>query len=216
MKIFGARISGKVQVFLNDNLLNIKSYEVANQLMIATCGITHFFESDEDVEILKQTISGTNSLSADVPCRTGYGDFQTTSDLADKVTLHLSSKNISPEIVIEPTCGQGNFIIASLKTFTKIKNIIAIEIYKPYVYETKFKILNYFLSTYHKNKPEIAIYSYSIFDFDFNEIAGIFSDRSVLIIGNPPWVTNSESGCLNSSNLPNKSNFKNHSNDGER
>ncbi|MDX9697365.1 MAG: SAM-dependent methyltransferase, partial [Bacteroidales bacterium] len=31
----------------------------------------------------------------------------------------------------------------------------------------------------------------------------------LLIIGNPPWVTNSKLGSLNSSNLPKKSNFKN-------
>ncbi len=31
----------------------------------------------------------------------------------------------------------------------------------------------------------------------------------ILVIGNPPWVTNSELGVLNSTNLPEKSNFQN-------
>ena len=49
-----------------------------------------------------------------------------------------SKKNISPKVVIEPTCGKGNFIIASLKNFDSISSIFGIEIYKPYVWETKF------------------------------------------------------------------------------
>ena len=34
-------------------------------------------------------------------------------------------------------------------------------------------------------------------------------DCEVLILGNPPWVTNAELGSLQSANLPKKSNFKN-------
>ena len=50
-----------------------------------------------------------------------------------------------------------------------------------------------------------------MFDFDFKKIANEYSNRNLLIIGNPPWVTNSKLGILNSTNLPKKSNFKNHS-----
>ena len=78
-------------------------------------------------------------------------DFQTNKDLAHKVVKQLSESNITPEIVIEPTCGKGNFIIASLTCFTSIKKLFGIEIYKPYVWETKFNILDFYLSNPNEN-----------------------------------------------------------------
>ncbi|MBK7883132.1 MAG: hypothetical protein IPJ81_04510 [Chitinophagaceae bacterium] len=125
--------------------------------------------------------------------------------------MHLASKNISPEIVIEPTCGKGNFIIASLCNFNNIKNIFGVEIYKPYVWETKFSIINFFLANPNSNKPEISISHCNVFDFNFKQIAKQYLSKEILVIGNPPWVTNSKLGSLNSDNLPKKTNFKNHS-----
>jgi len=124
--------------------------------------------------------------------------------------LHLSSREISPEILIEPTCGKGNFIIASLRSFKNIKNVFGVEIYRPYVWETKFSIVDFFLKNPNTNKPEISIIHCNVFDYNFEEIAKIHSNKDVLVIGNPPWVTNSKLGGLNSTNLPKKTNFKNH------
>lgn len=173
-------------------------------------GIMLFFDNDEELETLKEVLSISKNI-VEEPDRAEYGDFQTNSDLANKVTLHLASKNISPEIVIEPTCGKGNFIIASLRNFENIKNIYGVEIYKPYVWETKFSIVDFFLSNPDANKPEISITHCNVFDFDFKAIAKKHSTNDILVIGNPPWVTNSKLGSLNSTNLPKKTNFKNHS-----
>ena len=112
-------------------------------------------------------------------------------------------------VIIEPTCGKGNFIIASLSNFKTVKKVFGIEIYKPYIWETKFSILDYFLSNPNDNKPEITIKHCNIFDFDFKNISKQYPNEKLLIIGNPPWVTNSKLGSLNSTNLPKKSNFKN-------
>jgi len=71
--------------------------------------------------------------------------------------MYLASKDISPEIVIEPTCGKGNFIIASLQNLDGVENIYGIEIYKPYVWETKFRIIAFFLAHPDTHKPEISI-----------------------------------------------------------
>jgi len=210
MKIFEANITNQVSDFLNDNLKKIASCEKANQKMYDAFGILNFFDSDEELEMLKEVISKTNNI-VEEPDRAEYGDFQTNSDLANKVTLHLASKGISPEIVIEPTCGKGNFIIASLRTFKNIKNVFGVEIYKPYVWETKFSIVDFFLSNPIANKPEISIVHCNVFDFDFKEIAKKHSTKDLLVVGNPPWVTNSKLGSLNSTNLPKKTNFKNHS-----
>jgi hypothetical protein len=210
MKVFEANISHKVSDFLNQNLRNISSFELANQKMFDAFGIKHFFDNDEDLETLKEVISDNCNI-LEKPDRAEYGDFQTNEDLANKVTLHLASKNISPEIIVEPTCGKGNFIIASLKNFQNIQNIFGIEIYKPYVWETKFSIVNFFLENPKTKRPIISIVHCNVFDFDFKQIEKLFSEKDILVIGNPPWVTNSKLGSLNSANLPKKTNFKNHS-----
>ncbi len=210
MRVFEANITLLVSNFLNESLKEIVSIEKANQKMYDAFGIIHFFDNADDLQTLKEVISENKSISEE-PNRAEYGDFQTNEDLASKVTLHLVSKNILPKVVIEPTCGKGNFIIASLKNFKSITTIFGVEIYKPYVWETKFNIVNFHLENPKSNKPEISILHCNVFDFDFNKIAKQFYLEEILIIGNPPWVTNSMLGSLNSMNLPRKNNFKNHS-----
>jgi hypothetical protein len=207
-KIFEANISYQVLVFLTEFLKNVTSFEIANQKVFDAFGIKYFFD-DDDFQVLKKFLSLSNVNLTEEPDRAGYGDFQTNSGLANDVATHLSLKNISPEIIIEPTCGKGNFIIASLTIFKTVKKIFGIEIYKPYVWETKFSILDFFLTYPNSHKPEITISHCSIFDFDFKSISKQFPSDKLLIIGNPPWVTNSKLGSLNSTNLPQKSNFKN-------
>jgi len=209
MRIFEANISLQVCTFLKDFLNNTSSFESANQKMFDAFGINIFFENDDDFQELKESVSIVAISSVEEPDRAEYGDFQTNKDLANKVAKRLAKRNISPEIVIEPTCGKGNFIIASLSNFNAVKNVFGIEIYKPYVWETKFSILDFYLSNPDSNKPEITITHCSIFDFDFKNISKQFPSEKLVIIGNPPWVTNSKLGSLNSSNLPKKSNFKN-------
>jgi hypothetical protein len=97
MKVFEANITHQVSDFLNDNLKKITSFEKANQKMYDDFGIIHFFDNDEELETLKEVLSITNNILEE-PDRAEYGDFQTNSDLANKVTLHLASKNISPKL----------------------------------------------------------------------------------------------------------------------
>jgi len=209
MKVFEANITHQVSDYLNDNLRNVVSIEKANQKMYEAFGFTHFFDNDEDLQILKEIVSISQNIVSE-PDRAEYGDFQTNTELANKVASHLTTKNISPEIIIEPTCGKGNFIAASLKHFNSVKKVFGIEIYKPYVWESKFNIIDFYLNNPTEIKPEISIIHSSVFDFDFKTIAKENSTKEILIIGNPPWVTNSKLGSLNSSNLPKKTNFKNH------
>ena len=210
MKVFEANITPIVSNFLNESLREIVSNKIANKTIHKSFGIINFFETSEDLEILKNTISEIVSILEE-PNRAEYGDFQTNEELANKVTLHLDSETIMPKVVIEPTCGKGNFIIASLKNFKSISAIFGVEIYKPYVWETKFNIINFHLENPENNKPEISISHCNVFDYDFKKIANQFSLEEILVIGNPPWVTNSMLGSLNSTNLPRKNNFKKHS-----
>ncbi|NLJ82816.1 MAG: hypothetical protein GX330_06800 [Bacteroidales bacterium] len=209
MRILDANISLQVCTFLKDFLNKISSFENVNQKIFEAFGINTFFENDIDFQRLKESVSNLAISSVEESDRAEYGDFQTNKELANKIAQQLAKRNISPEIIIEPTCGKGNFIIASLSNFKTVKKVFGIEIYKPYVWETKFGILDFFLSNPNTYKPEITITHCSIFDFDFKSISKQFPTEKLLIIGNPPWVTNSKLGGLNSSNLPKKSNFKN-------
>jgi len=211
MEVFEANITFQVSDYLNRNLKNITFFELANQKIYDAFGILLFFDNNEELETLKEIISETQNVVEEPDRATEYGDFQTNLDLANKVALYLKAKDIQPEIVIEPTCGKGNFIIASLKNFKNIKNIFGVEIYKPYVWETKFNIINFFLENPNNLKPVISITHCNVFDFNFKNIAKEYASNKILIIGNPPWVTNSKLGSLNSNNLPKKNNFKNHS-----
>ena len=209
MRLFEANITPLVSAYFSNNLKNITCFEIANVNLFEAFGIKYFFENNLELHNLKETILLSNNISEE-PDRAEYGDFQTNKDLANKVVFQLVSKDISPEIIIEPTCGKGNFVIASLENFNQIKYIFGVEIYKPYVWETKFNIIHFFLENPNAIKPIITITHCDVFDYDFKKIEKQFSKNKILILGNPPWVTNSKLGSLNSLNLPKKANFKNH------
>ncbi len=210
MQVFDANISQIVSDFLKEDLKQITSFEAANQKVYTAFKIRHFFDNNEELQTLKSVIADHSNMVEESD-RVEYGDFQTNAELANKVVLLLASKNISPDVIVEPTCGKGNFIIAALQNFKHIKNIFGVEIYKPYVWETKFNLLQFFIKNPQHNKPEISIIHCNVFDFDFKQIAGKHAKDDILIIGNPPWVTNAKLGSLNSTNVPKKTNFKNHS-----
>ena len=65
--------------------------------------------------------------------RDEYGDWQTNLPLAISICEHIKSQGVRPQVIIEPTCGQGNFIVAALLTFNTIEDVYGIEIYKPYL-----------------------------------------------------------------------------------
>ncbi len=196
-------------MFLRDFFEDTSIVENGNQKMFDAFGINTFFENNNDFQKLKESVSIVAVTSVEEPDRVEYGDFQTNKELAFKIVKMLSDKSILPEIVIEPTCGKGNLIIASLSCFKSIKRLFGIEIYNPYIWETKFSIIDYYLSNPNHRKPEITIIRNSVFDFNFKNISIQFPQENLLIIGNPPWVTNSKLGSLSSTNLPQKSNFKN-------
>ena len=209
MIIFDANISENAYTFFNDFLKSDYTFESINQELLNNFGLNAFFENELEFNEFKDLlVNSKQDFIKDID-RKEFGDFQTNLDLANKVALHLANCDISPEIIIEPTSGQGNFILASLSNFKTVKKIFAIEIFKPYVWQSKFNIIDYYLSNPNSHKPEITIFHNNIFDFNINKISKEFSNSNLLIIGNPPWVTNSKLGSISSTNLPKKSNFKN-------
>lgn len=194
--------------FLAKKLCKIVDYREANELLTCLSGIDTFFRKEEDFLTLLEILH-SDFKTHEKPDRREYGDFQTPPVLTDYVCSYLAGEFISPNIVVEPTFGKGNFLLSALKYFPKLKRIYGVEIYEPYYWRAKFTILEMFIKNSVLNKPRIFLYLSDIFKFDFTEISkAVEDDNNVLILGNPPWVTNSELGSLNSSNLPKKSNFK--------
>lgn len=134
-----------------------------------------------------------------------YGDWQTNLQLALAVCCRLKEKGLRPQVVIEPTCGQGNFIVAALMTFDSIEEIYGIEIYKPYL-----DILLARLSELGDvaKKVKVHLVHQDIFEFDMALMEKSLHGKEILAIGNPPWVTNSRLGAIEIGNFPPKSNFK--------
>ena len=198
-------ISFKVISFFDKEKYNF--FETANIFLKEKTGIVKFFEKEEDFAQFQQTLQTNQNIMAE--SRVEYGDFQTNKQLAVSVCNYLKNKSINPKILLEPTCGKGSFILSALKTFDSLQQVFGIEIQEKYLWHLKFELLEYFLNNPTASKPQINLYHCSVFDFDFNTVKSKIKNQELLLIGNPPWVTNSTLSTLNSKNLPKKSNFKN-------
>lgn len=131
-----------------------------------------------------------------------FGDFQTPVDLA-RIVVEILKKNhhINPDVIIEPTCGKGAFVRAAYEGFDRSK-VLGFEINPDYVEEAKSSL------EMNSLKNRVIIRQADFFSTDWDEVISE-NNGNILVIGNPPWVTNSELGLLNSQNLPEKSNFQN-------
>lgn len=189
------------------NRIHNTDYSEANSIIRSLSGIVDYFSSEQE------KIDFISNLEIDISIvredKVSYGDWQTPMSLAEKICdIHLS-KFGSPDIVIEPTCGLGAFVLSALRKFQNIKEFYAIEINHQYISELKLKILLNALSSPSHSHPDIYIYNTDFFEFDFTPIIEKSKRMgwNMAIIGNPPWVTNSTQGKNNSKNIPFKSNF---------
>lgn len=209
MKILHADISLRVAELLKDLVETFGDYLAINGELEKISGIVDFFTNRGDYSDLKNEMKHFGLIVSDHN-KTEYGDYQTPPGLSDNVCRYLAKKKIKPDLIIEPTCGKGNFIISSLKHLKSITAVYAVEVYKPYVWESKFNIINYYLQNPDEKKVSIHLFHESIFDFNFLELRKQLENKEFLIIGNPPWVTNATLSGLNSQNLPVKLNIKDH------
>lgn len=128
-----------------------------------------------------------------------YGDFQTPLSLAQEVCALLKRKGIDPTTIIEPTCGEGNFLAAAIDVFSSAQAVIGVDINPEYIEKTREKVRQANLNL-----------RLTVGDFFVIDWAKVLAEKAkpVLLIGNPPWVTNTELGVIGSGNLPAKKNFK--------
>jgi len=130
-----------------------------------------------------------------------FGDFQTPKNLAKEVISTIQRRKLYNSI-IEPTCGLGSFLEAFLETGIPVSTLEGWEINPLYVENA-----NKSLQAISGNKRKI-VHEKDFFDINWLNLKRK-SNKPILFIGNPPWVTNSELGKLLSKNLPQKYNFQN-------
>lgn len=193
---------------MNDliNQIRTVSFLDANNIIKRLSGIVDFFASEaEKTDFISTYETGTNIVCED---RVAYGDWQTPAQLAEKICETHILRYGNPDIVIEPTCGLGAFVISALQKFSNLSEIHAVEINKRYTDELKKNLLLNALSVPSPKRPDIYIYNSDIFEFDFSYIFVKCkrNNWNLAVIGNPPWVTNSSQGRNKSTNLPIKRN----------
>ena len=124
-----------------------------------------------------------------------YGDFQTPLSLAKRVCGLIAASGFRPATVLEPTCGEGAFLVAAADAFP-----------------------NAMLFGYDRNPRHaetagrrvpcdgrLRIDAVDFFSHDWDAVLASFAEP-ILVLGNPPWVTSATVGTLGGGNLPAKSN----------
>ena len=131
-----------------------------------------------------------------------FGDFQTPSHLADEICHCLLAEGVRPKSVVEPTCGIGGFLISAMAAFEHARKFLGIEINRTYLRVLEQKLRQ-------ANRKRVELRHADFFQLDWEDILTHLPEP-ILVLGNPPWVTNSVLGRIRGSNLPIKNNFQGH------
>lgn len=132
-----------------------------------------------------------------------FGDFQTPIGLARRVADRVADLGFTPASIVEPSCGVGNILFAAADRFPNFQRAIGIEVQPRYL-ET--------LDQRREKRMDagrISITMANFFEKDWPSTLAALPGP-LLVIGNPPWVTNSQLSAGGSGNLPMKSNFQKH------
>ncbi|HLF00653.1 MAG TPA: hypothetical protein VI547_01660 [Anaerolineales bacterium] len=133
-----------------------------------------------------------------------WGDFQTPLPLARQICRFLRRLGVSPSVIVEPTFGLGHFIIAALDTFPDVQLVYGVEIQDKYQGLLEDALRQ--RANVDDVSAEIRLIQGNIFTHRFP--VKVTQAENLLILGNPPWVTNAELGAAESGNLPKKRNLK--------
>lgn len=131
-----------------------------------------------------------------------YGDFQTPLSLARRVAALVEQDEKHVGTVIEPTCGVGAFLQATAELFGASPKYWGFDLNASYVKAAGSALARLGLR-------EGTVQQRDFYDIDWRKFISEQSGN-LLIIGNPPWITNAGMGVIGGDNLPQKSNFQGH------
>ena len=128
-----------------------------------------------------------------------FGDFQTPIALAHEVCELIRRLGENPDVVLEPTAGRGAFLTAAAEKFPDA-TLRGWEINSDYVTAATVALRAANVSA------RSSMTCQDFFTCDWEAVLAA-QDGRVLILGNPPWVTNSGVAVIDGTNLPAKENF---------
>lgn len=127
-----------------------------------------------------------------------YGDFQTPRELAAAICRLLVRRGLRPATVIEPTCGTGSFLVAAAQAFPEAA-LWGQDIDPAHARATRSALAGV--------GRRVRVRVGDVFRTAWSDTLAR-EQAPLLVLGNPPWVTNAELTVLGVSNLPSKWNLK--------
>ena len=127
-----------------------------------------------------------------------WGDFQTPPELVAEVVQSLEFLGRWTH-VLEPTCGEGNFIEGARAVGLSTREILGLDVSSEYAAQADARFAG---------DDRITISHADIFTTDLRKLPWRTAPEELLVLGNPPWVTSSEIASTRGSNLPTKTNRK--------
>ena len=137
------------------------------------------------------------SVAKAAPCI--HGDFQTPPELASEVWRALGDLR-GVQAVIEPTVGTGTFL-RTAPGFLARSRWLCFDINADYLNQSR-------QVAQERGFQKVRVEQRNAFDISAELLSSLDPRRTLLAIGNPPWVTSSGQGGLAVQNLPSKSNGK--------
>jgi hypothetical protein len=128
-----------------------------------------------------------------------FGDFQTSRELAARIVHRLRLRGIHPRTILEPTCGLGSLLLAAADGFPDADRVLGVDINAAYLRRLKQIIQE------RNDGLRFQLRCDDVLQQD-SPLMSLTLPQPWLVIGNPPWVTNSGLGSLSSNNLPAKRN----------
>lgn len=124
------------------------------------------------------------------------GDFQTPPALVTAVLARLSGGGGRWARVLEPTCGRGHFLAGLLAFDPPPGEIFGVEVQAGHLAAARDVA---------KGAPRsvrVTVTEGNLFDLDLKTALPWRGRGSLLVVGNPPWITNAALGALGSDNRP--------------
>jgi hypothetical protein len=124
-----------------------------------------------------------------------FGDFQTPLGLSAAIWQVVDMSDV--EVLVEPTVGEGSFLATTPSDYRYLP-WMAYDIDPDYVAQAR-KVAK-------ERSIRARVQCKDSFQLDETVLRKDVAGKTVLAIGNPPWVTNAAQGALPASNLPPKFN----------
>jgi hypothetical protein len=123
--------------------------------------------------------------------RVEFGDWQTPRALADDVVRVVKELGPPPGSVLEPSCGEGTFLLAAKEAFPRA-SLHGFDISCEHLARARREL-----------GASATLAEADFFTLDWAQVLAELA-RPILVLGNPPWVTSAALGALGAGNLPDK------------